>query len=142
MLYRDIRNAYYSGIFSQVEKPHEVYDEIISKIDSSPQTAEEMFGLLKSMALRAGDDRTALDSHFRIPLKLTPPFSIAIFSYIYRMEEESLQVYLPDVVLSLDGKLSQSHQGMYTLRPGLAKIRYGSQVYTVMLIGEDKQDGQ
>ena len=49
-MYRDIRNAYYTGCFAQVEKPSEFYDKIVDSLTSEPQTAEDMFNFLKSVA--------------------------------------------------------------------------------------------
>jgi hypothetical protein len=100
---------------------------------SEPQTAAEMFSFLKSVAKRShqGD---VLDSQFRIPLTLTPEFDVGVFSYIYRMEEETLKLYLPDVALSVDGEVLKSSNGVYTLKPGLVKIKYSGQVYTIVMI--------
>ena len=137
-LYRDLRNAYYTGCFAQVEKPKELYDKILGSIDSKPQTGEEIFNFLKTMVNRSGVPQAdVLDSHFTIPLKFTPEFDAGIFSYIYRMEEDSLQLSLPDVVLSLNGTLLRPDNGIYTIKPGLVKIKSGEQVYTIITIRAD-----
>lgn len=133
--FRDIRNAYYTGCFAQVEKPKELYDRIIESIGSEPQTAEEIFNFLKNMATRTGDiQENVLDSHFRIPLKLTPEFDVGVFSYICYVEGDYLELYLPDVALSQDGEVLKPNHGMYTLKPGLVKVKYNEQVYTIVLI--------
>jgi hypothetical protein len=133
-LYRDLRNAYYTGCFAQVEKPKELYDKIVNSIEARPQTGEEIFQFLKSMASRSGNPpREILNSHFIIPLKLTPDFNAGVFSYIYRIEEETFTLYLPDIVLSLDGTVLKPENGMYTLTPGLVKIKYGEQVYSIII---------
>jgi hypothetical protein len=132
-MYRDIRNAYYTGCFAQVEKPLEFYDKIVDSLSAEPQTAEDMFNFLKSVA--KGDPQCdVLDSQFNIPLKLTPEFDVGIFSYIYQMEEETLKLYLPDVALSLDGIVLKPSKGMYSINPGLVNIKYNGQVYTIIMI--------
>jgi hypothetical protein len=132
-MYRDIRNAYYTGCFAQVEKPTEFYDKIVDSLTSEPQTAEEMFNFLKSVA--KGDTQVdVLDSQFNIPLKLTPTFDVGIFSYIYSMEAETLKLYLPDVALSLDGVVLKPSNGMYVIKSGLVNIKYNGQVYTIVMI--------
>ena len=130
-MYRDIRNAYYTGCFAQVKKPSEFYDKIVDNLSSEPQTAEEMFGVLKSL-VKGGTQEDVLDSHFNIPLKLTPKFDVGVFSYIYRMEGDKL--YLPDVALSLDGVVLKPSNGVYSIKPGLVSIKYNGQVYTIMVI--------
>lgn len=132
-LYRDIRNAYYTGCFSQIEKPSEFYDKIVDSISSGPQTAEEMFEFLKSVA-KEGSITNVLESKFSIPLKLTPEFDVGVFSYIYRMEEETLELYLPEVGLSVDGVVMKPIKGMYSIKPGLVNIKYNGQVYTIVMI--------
>ncbi len=137
-LYRDLRNAYYTGCFAQVEKPKELYDRILESIDSKPQTAEEIFNFLKSMANRSGvPQEDVLDSHFSIPLKLTPEFDAGVFSYIHHLEGDSVDLYLPDVALSINGNVLKSDNGLYTIGPGLMKIKYGEQVYTIIMIRAD-----
>ena len=132
-MYRDIRNAYYTGCFAQVEKPSEFYDKIMGNLGSEQQTAEEMFSFLKSVA--KGDHQgDVLDSRFNIPLKLTPEFDVGVFSYIYRMEKEPFKLYLSDVAVSLDGIVLKSNGGAYTIEPGLVKIKYNAQVYTIVII--------
>ena len=134
-LYRDIRNAYYTGCFAQVEKPRELYDRILESIDSKPQTAEEIFNFLKTVAARHGvPHEDVLDSQFNIPLKLTPEFDVGVFNYIHHMEQDSLELYLPDVALSLDGNVLKPSNGVYTLKPGLVKIKYCEQVYTIIVL--------
>lgn len=134
-LYRDLRNAYYTGCFAQVEKPTDFYKSIIDSIDSRPQTGEEMFNFLKNMADRSGkaQQEDALDFHFKIPLKLTPGFDVGVFNYVYRMEEDLLELYLPDVNLSLDNQMLKPVNGVYTLKPGLVRVKYNGQVYTIVL---------
>jgi hypothetical protein len=119
-----------------VEKPKELYDKIIESIDAKPQSEEEIFHFLKNMGNRTENiKKDVLDSNFKIPLKLTPEFDVSIFSYICYMEGDTLELYLPDVVLSLNGEILKPESGMYTLRPGLVKIKYGEQIYTIILIG-------
>ena len=132
-LYRDLRNAYYTGCFAQVEKPSEFYDQIVDSFTSEPQTAEEMFSFLKNVAKGGPQDET-FDSRFHIPLKLTPDFDVGVFSYIYRMEKETFNLHLPDVALSLDGLVLKPNGGTYTLKPGLVKLNYRGQVYTIVMI--------
>ncbi len=132
-LYRDLRNAYYAGCFAQVEKPSEFYDQIVDSFTSEPQTAEEMFSFLKNVA-KGGLQGDVLDSQFNIPLKLTPDFDVSVFSYIYRMEKETLNLHLPDVALSLDGLVLKPNGGTYILKQGLVKINYRGQVYTIVMI--------
>ena len=134
IFYQDLRNAYYTVCFAQVEKPKELYDKIIESVDAKPQSEEEIFHFLKNMGNRK-ETPDLLDSNFKIPLELTPEFDVGIFSYICYMEGDSLELYLPDVVLSLNGELMKPANGMFTLRPGLVKIKYGQQVYTIILIG-------
>ncbi|SPF48427.1 hypothetical protein SBF1_4140011 [Candidatus Desulfosporosinus infrequens] len=132
-MYRDIRNAYYTGCFAQVEKPSEFYDKIVDSLTSEPQTAEEMFNFLKNVA--NGDTQVdVLDSQFNIPLKLTPKFDVGIFSYIYQMEAETLKLYLPDVALSLDGVVLKPNNCMYVIKQGLVNIKYNGQVYTIVML--------
>lgn len=131
-LYRDLRNAYYTGCFAQVEKPQEFYNKILEGLEAKPQTSEEMFNFLKNMASVTQGD--VLDSHFNIPLKLTPDFDVGVFSYIYHMEVETEEVYLPDVALSLDSNLLKPVNGVYTLKPGFVKIRYNNKVYTIIML--------
>jgi len=132
-MYRDIRNAYYTGCFAQVEEPTEFYDKIVGSLFSESQSAEEMFSFLKSIA-KGGPQVDILDSHFNIPLKLTPEFDVGIFSYIYRMEEKTLNIYLPDVSLSVNGVVLKPDKGMYAITPGLVNIKYNGQVYTIVMI--------
>lgn len=132
-LYRDIRNAYYTGCFAQVEKPFEFYDKIVNSLGAEPQTAAEMFNFLKSIA-KGGSQDEALDSRFHIPLKLTPEFDVGVFSYIYWMEAETLKLYLPDVALSLDGEVLKPNNCMYFIKAGLVNIKYNGQVYTIVMI--------
>ena len=132
--YQDLRNAYYTGCFAQVEKPKELYDKIIESIDSKPQSEEEIFHFLKNMGNRK-ENPDPFDSNFKIPLKLTPEFDVGIFSYICYMKGDSLELYLPDVVLSLNGEVIKPENGMFNLKPGLVKIKYGEQIYTIILIG-------
>jgi hypothetical protein len=134
VLFRDIRNAYYTGCFAQVEKPKELYDRIIASIEAKPQSAEEMFGFLKSMATRGKTSEDILESHFNIPLKLTPEFDVGIFHYICLMEAETITLYLLDVHLSLNSVLLKPENGMYTLGPGMVKIKYNDRVYTIVMI--------
>jgi len=117
-----------------VEKPSEFYDKIVNSLSVEPQTASEMFSFLKSVA-KGGPQSGALDSCFHIPLKLTPEFDVGVFSYIYRMGEETIKLQLRDVALSMDGSLLRPIRGVYSLKPGLVKIKYGDQVYTVVMIG-------
>ncbi|SPF53287.1 hypothetical protein SBF1_6510002 [Candidatus Desulfosporosinus infrequens] len=133
-MYRDIRNAYYTGCFAQVEKPSEFYDKIVNSLSAEPQTAEDMFSFLKSVA--KGDHQIdALESKFNIPLKLTPKFEVGVsFSYIHWMEEETFELYLPDVSLSQDGVVLKPNKGVYDIKPGLVKIKYNGQVYTIVII--------
>ncbi len=120
-----------------MEKPKDLYDKIVDSIDSRHQTGEEIFNFLKNMAARTGASQAdILDSHFKIPLKLTPEFDVGVFSYIYRMEEESLELYLPDVALSQDGEVLKPKSGVYTIKPGLVKINYSGQVYTIIVLRE------
>lgn len=134
-LYRDLRNAYYTGCFAQVEKPKELYDKIIDTIDSKLQTGEEIFSFLKTMATGSESVRgDVMDSHFKIPLKLTPEFNVGIFSYIHQMEEDSLELYLPDVSLSLNNEVLKPAHGVYSIKPGLVKVNYNEQVYTIVMI--------
>lgn len=132
-LHRDLRNAYYTGCFAQVEKPSEFYDQIMDSLSSESQTAEEMFSFLKSVA-KGGPHGDVLDSKFNIPLKLTPEFDVGVFSYIYRMDVEAFKLHLPDVVLSVDGVVIKPNKGAYDLNPGLVKIKYNGQVYTIVMI--------
>ncbi|MHB1654126.1 MAG: hypothetical protein ACYCVD_16870 [Desulfitobacteriaceae bacterium] len=132
-MYRDLRNAYYTGCFAQVEKPSEFYDQIMDSLSSEPQTAEEMFSFLKSVA-KGGPQGDVMDSQFNIPIKLTPDFDVGVFSYIYRMKEETLKLHLPDVALSRDGEIIKPSHGVFTLKPGLVKIKYNGQVYTIVII--------
>jgi len=132
-MYRDIRNAYYTGCFAQVEKPSEFYDKIVGSISTDSQSAEEMFEFLKGIA-KCGTQDEALDSRFRVPLKLTPEFDVGVFSYIHHMEKETLKLYLPDVALSMDGVVLKPNKGMYAIKPGLVKIKYIGQVYTIVMI--------
>ena len=132
-MYRDIRNAYYTGCFAQVEKPSEFYDKIVNSLSVEPQTAAEMFTFLKSITKGANQDE-AVDSGFYIPLKLIPEFDVGIFSYIYRTKEETIKLYLPDVSLSIDGKVLKPSKGAYNLSPGLVNIKYGGLVYTIVMI--------
>jgi hypothetical protein len=132
-MYRDLRNAYYTGCFAQVEKPSEFYEKIVDSLSSEPQTAEDMFNFLKNVS--KGDSQVdVLDSQFNIPLKLTPEFDVGILSYIYSMEAETLKLYLPDVALSLDGVVLKQNKGVYAIKPGLLKIKYNGQVYTIVTI--------
>ncbi len=120
-----------------MEKPKDLYDKIVESIDTKHQTGEEIFNFLKNMVSRTGPSQEdVLDSHFKIPLKLTPEFGVDVFSYIYRMEEDSLELYLPDVALSLDGEVLKPKNGVYTIKPGLVKINYSGQVYTIIVIRE------
>jgi hypothetical protein len=132
-MYSDIRNAYYPGCFAQVEKPSEFYDKIVDSISSGPQTEEDMFSFLKSIA-KGGTQVDVLDSQFKIPLKLMPEFDVGVFSYIYWMEEEMLELYLPDVVLSMDGEVLKPTKGVYTIKPGLVNSKYNGQVYAIVMI--------
>jgi hypothetical protein len=132
-MYRDIRNAYYTGCFAQIEKPSEFYDKIVGSLSSSSQSAEEMFEFLKGIA-KGGTQDEALDSRFRIPLKLTPEFDVGVFSYIYSMEEDTLKLHLPDVALSLDGVVLAPVKNVYSIRPGIVNIKYSGQVYTIVII--------
>jgi len=134
IFYQDLRKAYYTGCFAQMEKPKELYDKIIESVDAKPQSEEEIFYFLKNMGNRK-ETPDPLDSNFKIPLKLTPEFDVSLFSYICYMEGDSLELYLPDVVLSLNGEILKPESGMYTLRPGLVKIKYGEQIYAIILIG-------
>jgi hypothetical protein len=136
IFYQDLRKAYYTGCFAQVEKPKELYDKIIESVDAKPQSEEEIFHFLKNMGSRK-ENPDPLDLNFKIPLKLTPEFDVGIFSYICYMEGDSLELYLPDVVLSLNGEILKPENGLYTLRPGLVKIKYGEQIYTIILIGSN-----
>lgn len=114
-----------------MEKPKELYDKILNSMDAKAQTGEEIFSFLRNLA--AGDAHEGVqDSQFKIPLKLTPEFDVGIFSYIYRMKEENFTLYVPDVVLSLNGTVLKPESGRYTLKPGLVKIKYGEQVYTII----------
>ena len=133
LTYRDIRNAYYTGCFAQVEEPTEFYDKIVGSLFSESQSAEEMFSFLKSIA-KGGPQVDILDSHFNIPLNLTPAFDVGIFNYICKMEEETFEMYLPDVSLSVDGVVLKSDKGMYIITPGLVNIKYKGQVYTIVMI--------
>ncbi|KLU65728.1 hypothetical protein DEAC_c23580 [Desulfosporosinus acididurans] len=142
-MYHDLRNAYYTGCFAQVEKPKELYDKIIESIESKPQSGEEMFHFLKSMVSGNGNTQAyPFDSQFTIPLKLTPAFDVGVFSYIYSMDEDSLELCLPDVSLSLNGELLKPANGIYHLKPGLVKINYGGQVYTIMLVKTSSRGGR
>ncbi|SPF45348.1 hypothetical protein SBF1_3250008 [Candidatus Desulfosporosinus infrequens] len=133
-MYRDIRNAYYTGCFAQVEKPTEFYEKIVNNLSSEPQTAEDMFSFLKSVA-KGGTQVDVLDSQFKIPLKLMPEFDVGVFNYIYWMEEETFNLYLQDVSLSLDGVVLTPVKDVYTLKSGLVNIKYNGQVYTIVMIG-------
>lgn len=93
-----------------------------------------MLNFLKNLAARNGDQGNILDSHFNIPLNLTPEFDVGIFNYIYRMESKAVNVYLPDVALSIDGDVLRPNNGMYTIKPGLVKINYNGQVYTIVFL--------
>ncbi|SPF53380.1 hypothetical protein SBF1_660021 [Candidatus Desulfosporosinus infrequens] len=132
-MYRDIRNAYYTGCFAQVEKPSEFYDKIVNNLSSEPQTAEDMFSFLKNVA-KGGTQDKVLNSRFHIPLKLMPEFDVGVFSYIYWMEAETLELYLPDVALSLDGEVLKPNNCMYFIKAGLVNIKYNGQVYTIVMI--------
>ncbi len=41
--------------------------------------------------------------------------------------------YLPDVSLSLDGVVLKPNKGVYDIKPGLVKIKYNGQVYTIVM---------
>ena len=129
----DLKIAYYTGCFAQVTKPHEFYETIIEGIDKKPQSGEEMFGFLKNLASLPNPD-LAFSSGFKIPLKLTPDFDGAITSYIYRTKAREEKLFLPDVSLSLDGQLLSPTDGTYTIKPGLIKIRYANQVFSIVII--------
>jgi len=131
--YRDIRNAYYTGCFAQVEKPSEFYDKIVSSLSSGSQSAEDMFEFLKSLT-KDGAQIEVLESKFNIPLKLTPKFDVGIFNYIYRMEARTLELRLPDVALSLDGVVLTPIKDLYTLTPGFISIKYNGMVYAIVMI--------
>ncbi|SPF51605.1 hypothetical protein SBF1_5200003 [Candidatus Desulfosporosinus infrequens] len=131
-MYRGIRNAYYTGCFAQVEKPTEFYDKIVNNLSAEPQTAEDMFSVLKNVT--KGTQDGALDSRFHIPLKLMPDFDVGVFSYIYWMEAETFKLYLPDVALSLDGEVLKPNNCMYFIKAGLVNIKYNGQVYTIVMI--------
>jgi hypothetical protein len=134
IFYQDLRKAYYTGCFAQVEKPKELYDKIIESVDAKPQSEEEIFHFLKNMGNRAENSKMdVLNSNFKISLKLTPEFDVGIFSYICYMEGDSLELYLPDVVLSLNGEVIKPENGMFNLKPGLVKIKYNEQVYTIII---------
>jgi len=132
IFYQDLRKAYYTGCFAQMEKPKELYDKIIESVDSKPQSEEEIFYFLKTMGNRK-ENSDLFDSNFKIPLELTPEFDVGIFSYICYMEGDSLELYLPDVVLSLNGTVLKPKNGMYTLKSGLLKIKYGEHVYSIII---------
>lgn len=131
-MYRDLRNAYYTGCFAQVEKPSEFYDKVVDSINAEPQTAEEMFNILKNVG-KGGVQGDVFDSKFNIPLKLTPTFDVSLFNYIHWMNQDILTLYLPDVALSLDDVVLKPNKGMYFIKPGLVKIKYNGQVYTIVM---------
>jgi len=132
-LYRDLRNAYYTGCFSQVEKPSEFYDKVVGNLSLESQSAEDMFNFLKNVMQDAPRDNV-LDFKFSIPLVLTPEFDVGVFSYIYKLEGETLSLHLPDVAVSLDGGVLTPVKDVYSLRPGTVNIKYLSQVYTIIVI--------
>lgn len=134
-LYRDIRNDYYTGCFAQAKDPKEFYDSILDKLDSKPQTEAEIFNFLKGIASRTGDAQAdILNLHFNIPLKLTPEFDVGVFNYIYRMESDTQDLYLPDVALSVNGTLLTPNNGIYTIKPGLLRIKYNEQIYSIVVV--------
>jgi hypothetical protein len=127
--------AYYTGCFAQLKEPNKLYNEIIDNLDSKPQTGQNMFDFLK---LRTSLIGNAIDSHFKIPLKLIPEFKVETFSYIYNTESEKLELYLPDVVLSLNNEILESINGTYDInfkkQSYVIKIKYNNQVYTIIVI--------
>jgi len=133
-MYRDLKNDYYTGAFSQASKPQEFYEEIIKSIDQKPQSGAEIFEFLKGLAAMAGEEQVNLDSYFSIPLKLTPEFNVAIFNYVYRLKNDTENLYQPDVALSIDGEFIKPNNGVYIIRSGLIKIKYENQVYTIIAI--------
>ncbi|SPF51123.1 hypothetical protein SBF1_50007 [Candidatus Desulfosporosinus infrequens] len=75
-----------------------------------------------------------IGSNFSIPLKLTPSFDVGIFSYFYKMQNDSEKLFQPDVALSIDGTLLKPKDGTYAIRPGIMKIKYCGQVYTIVAL--------
>jgi hypothetical protein len=135
LFYRDLRNDFYTGCFAQVQNPNELYEKIIEGANSKPQTGEEMFNFLKSLVAReSGNVEDVLESRFEIPLSLTPEFKPDVYNYIVYLDEESIEIYLPDVSVSLNGTMLNEREGKYTLRPGLVKVNYNEQVYSIVII--------
>lgn len=120
-------------MFAQAAKPHEAYNAVIESLNSSVQTGEEMFNFLKLAASRSAGD--IFEPNFKIPLELTPKFSVSIFNYIYHLEAENQTVYMPDVSVSLNGEQLRPQNSSYIIGPGMLKIKYSDQVYAIMVIG-------
>ncbi|MDR3586850.1 MAG: hypothetical protein P4L59_16285 [Desulfosporosinus sp.] len=114
-----------------MEKPSEFYDKIVGSLSFEAQSGEDMFEFLKSMMLDPVEN--VLDFKFNIPLVLTPEFDVGVFSYIYRLEEETLTLHLPEVAVSLDGVVLAPVKDVYTLGPGLVNVKYLSQLYTILV---------
>ncbi len=118
------------------EKPYEIYQEIIKSVkeQSTPQTEQDMFNLLKALATRG---QNALDVQFKIPLDLIPEFDVNVFSYLFHADE-TLDLYLPDVSLSLNNVVQEPRNGMYSLsftgQSNILKVKYNEQVYTIIAL--------
>ena len=136
-MYRDLRNDYYTGVFAQASKPQEFYEQVLESLDAKPQSGADIFGFLKNMASMAGKSQENINAGFRIPLKLTPEFDVNVFSYIYRAESGVLELYLPDVALSINGVMLKSENGLYVINLGpssMVNIKYESVVYAIVII--------
>ncbi len=69
------------------------------------------------------------------PIQLTPEFDVGVFNCINLMEENTSQLYLPDVAISVNGNVLKPDDGVFTIGPGLIKIKYNEQVYTIIILG-------
>jgi len=134
-LYRDLRNDYYIGCFAQTKEPQEFYKDIINNLEDKEQSPTEMFNLLKIMSNQSPDN---LPKGFTIPLKLIPEFDIGTYNYIYKTKESKIELYLPDVGISMNSINLIAKDGIYIIdiisESSILKIKYNNMVYSIIVI--------
>jgi len=127
--------AYYTGLFAQALKPHEVYTDLIGSLETHQQSEQEIFSFLKAMT---GNNK--IDTEFIIPLQLLPIFDCTVTSYIYHTNVEFIDLYLSDCVLAIDDKIINSDKGKYRIKikeqSAILKIKHDNTVYTIVVIKE------
>lgn len=125
----DCRIAYYTGCFAQTKNPNKLYEELIKSIgnENRPMYSDEIFDFLKNMS------NIPIATGFNIPLDLSPEFNINTFGYVLFIKAD-IEIYLPDVVLSIDNVIQKPDKYTIRAKNSKVKIKYENQVYTIMVI--------